>query len=499
MSSEQGQQHQAPDADAGSIPERATRTAIDLSACLLWDGEHSYVVAQEDGHVRTLAVHSNAFRRWVVQKCRAAGSRVPSTPQAWQAVRLELDARAEQDGERAHPSIRVASKGGATFVDLGGDDWTCARITADGWEVVPHPADGPYFYRPPRMMALPAPERGGTPDDLWRFISVGERSRRFLLAWLVCALRSKGPYPVLPINGSHGSTKTTLSSAVKALTDPTHSSDETPAVTSPRKPPREERDVVSTARNNRVVAFDNISYLDQWLADAICRLSTGAELGGRAMYTDFDEAVFTASRPVVLNGIPDVIGYSDLADRCIPGVEALKPANRLSEAEFWHAFEAAWPVLLGVVLDLVSTAMRHWNDARPLVSEDVRMRDFARAGEALGIEFGWEPGEFTRLYAEAQSSAASSIAQADPIFAPLEKAIAASDGEWVGTMAQLLAELNRHSDVGSKSADWPKSPRGLSNKLARLGPALAETGFEVSAPRAVNGRDVRTIARRSDP
>jgi len=314
-----------------------------------------------------------------------------------------------------------------------------------------------------------------------------------LPVWIVQANWPRGPYPVLPVHGPHGSAKTTRVSAVKALTDPTYSSGESPAVTLPRKPPKDEQDIIAAARNNRIVAFDNISYLPPWIADAICRLATGAELGGRALYSDFDEQVFAACRPVVFNGVPDVVGQSDLADRCVQS-ETRKPERRISEEKFWQEFRADWPQHLGVVCDMLVLALRHWGEADALVTEDVRMKQYARIGEAVGIGLGWEPGAFTRAYAENLSSAASEIARNDPIFEPLLAVVAAAGGEWTGGLPELLGAINASAGLANtKGDDWPKSAKALGNKLTRLDSALRLAGIEVGEPMKSHGKRVRTI------
>jgi hypothetical protein len=68
----------------------------------------------------------------------------------------------------------------------------------------------------------------------------------------------------------------------------------------------DERDLVIAATNSWCVAFDNISTLQPWLSDAMCRLSTGGGFSARELYTDSDEVLFDATRPLILNGIADV-------------------------------------------------------------------------------------------------------------------------------------------------------------------------------------------------
>jgi hypothetical protein len=66
------------------------------------------------------------------------------------------------------------------------------------------------------------------------------------------------------------------------------------------------------------VCFDNLSRLPEELADAACRLATGGGFGGRQLYSDHDEAIFDATRPLVFNAIPDLgTARPDFLDRAL--------------------------------------------------------------------------------------------------------------------------------------------------------------------------------------
>jgi hypothetical protein len=105
---------------------------------------------------------------------------------------------------------------------------------------------------------------------------------------------------------------------------------------------REERDLVIAANNSHVLAFDNLSGLPHALSDAFCRLATGASFGLRQLYTDADEVLFQAARPILLNGIEDVINRPDLADRTLfLTLPAIADHRRRSERQLWRDFEIA--------------------------------------------------------------------------------------------------------------------------------------------------------------
>ena len=202
------------------------------------------------------------------------------------------------------------------------------------------------------MLPIPAPERGGSVETLGSFLNLPSRNDFVLIvAWLLAAFRFGGPYPLLAISGEQGSAKTVLSKSLKALVDPNSA----PV----RALAREERELMIAANNGYLLAFDNLSGLPPWISDALCRLASGGSFAVRQLYTDDEEVLFHAARPVLLNGIEDVVGRPDLADRTIfLTLPPIGNAKRRAEAEFWREFEAVRPRILGALLDAVAYGLR---------------------------------------------------------------------------------------------------------------------------------------------
>jgi hypothetical protein len=170
--------------------------------------------------------------------------------------------------------------------------------------------------------------------------------------------------------GEQGSAKSTFSAMMRALVDPN---------TAPlRALPREERDLFIAANNGHVLAFDNVSALSAWLSDAICRLATGGGFAMRQLYTDQEEVLFDARRPIILNGIEDFVSRPDLADRAVfLRLEAISEERRRPETEIWAAFEVERPRILGALLDAVVVGLRRLSETR--LPKLPRMADFAIA------------------------------------------------------------------------------------------------------------------------
>ena len=64
-----------------------------------------------------------------------------------------------------------------------------------------------------------------------------------------------------------------------------------------------------------IVTLDNLSRIQDWLSDGLCRLATGGGLSKRRLYTDADEHVLEAQRPVFITSIEEVATRGDLLDR----------------------------------------------------------------------------------------------------------------------------------------------------------------------------------------
>jgi hypothetical protein len=111
------------------------------------------------------------------------------------------------------------------------------------------------------------------------------------------------------------------------------------------------------ATNGWVIGLDNLSHLSVWLSDAICRLATSGGFASRELYTDDEETIFAATRPVVVNGIEELATRGDLLDRAIIlYLPAIAEEQRKPEAILWRTFDATRPLILGALLDAVSQA-----------------------------------------------------------------------------------------------------------------------------------------------
>ena len=241
-----------------------------------------------DGHRETWPIRSKCFRTWVRRCYYLSTGAVPSASAIGSTLDL-LEARAQFDAPERVVNIRLAEHAGRLYLDLADEHWRAVAIGPDGWRVLGCPQVR--FRRSPGMLPLPVPERGGSIEILQSFLNLSSKNDFVLVvAWLLAALRPAGPYPLLAISGEQGSAKTVLSKMLRALVDPN--------VAPVRALPRDERELMIAANNSHLLAFDNLSGLPPWLSDALCRIASGGSFAVRRLYTDDEEVLFKAARPI---------------------------------------------------------------------------------------------------------------------------------------------------------------------------------------------------------
>ena len=455
----------------------------------------SYATVPVNDHRKTHPVKAKGFRRWLVRAFFERYDRPPGNQALQDALGL-LEARAEFDGPEREVYVRAAEYGGNVYVDLANEGWEVVEITVAGWRVVAGEHVPVRFRRPRGTLALPTPgHRADAADSadglLRRFFNVSDdEDLRLIVAWLVAALRPTGPYPALLLQGEQGSAKSTAERLVRALVDP--------SAAPLRTTPRSEHDLYIAADNAHVVALDNISTLQPWLSDALCRLSTGGGFSTRTLYENREEELFDGMKPVILNGITDVATRPDLLDRAL--VVSLPPIpdeERRPEAKLWRQFEQARPAILAALFDAVSGALRSVDDVR--LEGMPRMADFAVWATAAEEALGWEPGAFMAAYTGNRREATDSALDADPVAGAVLKLMQDRD-EWAGSATELWTALNELVDEGVRHTKaWPGAPNALTGRLNRLAPTLRGIGIEYGEDRAVKSGARKKVLTKNKP
>ncbi len=260
-----------------------------------------------------------------------------------------------------------------------------------------------------------------------------------------------------------------------------------------RKPPKESRDLMIAAVNSHVMAFDNLSSLPSWLSDDLCSLATGGGFSTRTLYSDSEEQIFDATKPVILGGIEDFVRAGDLLDRSILiRLEAIKEEDRKTESELWKRFDSAHPELLGALFSRVADGLRHRDEVK--LTKVPRMADFVTFAVACEGVHSDTDSVFYEAYTQNRSNAGEQAIEDSTIAAAVIRFMEHRTTEWKSTASELFEELKSFAPPDPKPKDWPTKPSYLSGKLLRLAPNLRRVhGIHFSTGRENGGQRTRYV------
>ena len=328
------------------------------------------------------------------------------------------------------------------------------------------------------MLPLPTPQPTATPlpQLLAPFLNSRTPDDTALIVGLVlAALRPRGPYPVGVLSGPQGSAKSSVAWALKMLIDP----NSTPLVGLPA----DDLSLLCSAKAQFFLAWDNVSHLSENLSDALCRLSTGAGISRRKLFSDSDLSTIGVCRCALLNGIEDFVVRGDLLSRCLTiELAPIKAADRMTDEAFKGRFREQLPYILGATLNALSTALRNYDAnasiehvagcRRPMCCSGVKRRRRLSVGSRVSSH-----GRYKH-----NLSRGSDLALEACVWLPsLQNAL--RTGGIKATASQLLQKLKVDGDdwEAQRTPAWPKTPRQLSNALKRLQPNLASLGIRGGA------------------
>jgi hypothetical protein len=455
-----------------SKTERLVRLAMD-EAELFHDADmKAYATIRRDGHRETYSLRSRSFRTWLSGRLWKE-SQEGCGGQIIQDALSTIEAQAIHEGS-CHPvHVRLALCSGRIYLDLGSDRFDVVEVTATGWRIL-NEQNIVKFRRPSGMATLPYPMKGGSIEALKKYVNLeNPEDWPLIVGFIIGCFHPSGPYTILALTGEPGSAKSTLLKVIKAVTDPS---------TAPlRSTPKELHDLAISANNSWTLSFDNLSNISEWLSDALCRLATGGGFATRTLYTDDEETIFNTKRPVMLNGIDNVVRRHDMADRVIIiNLAVIPEKKRIPEKEFCADFEDDAPEILGAILNAVNCALANIDSVK--LDSYPRMADVAKWVTAAEPALGWEPGTFLKAYRQNIKDVTNLTLDADVVGTAVsvfmeDKAV------WEGTATDLLDILENAVDERTNHAKgWPKAPHVLSGKLKRSATALRTHGIEVIFP-----------------
>ncbi|WP_199615047.1 hypothetical protein [Paenibacillus alkalitolerans] len=408
---------------------------------------------------KTLPIKSDEFGFEVKGKYFEIVGKLPPKIRFEEAIE-EVTVKVSQQHELTEMHLRVARHDDAVYVDLS-NEGKAVEITAHDWRVV---GQAPVIFKTPcTAKSLPEPQKGGDISLLRKYVNINDWDFILLVAYLLGSFRPRGPYPILVLEGQQGSAKSTLSRIVKDIVDP--------SLAPLRSLYTDEKEMLIALQNSHLLVMDNLSGMPAKISDIVCRVSTGGAISSRTLYTNADEFVLDAMRPLVLNGIDSIAKRGDLASRSIVlELPKIDKDKRKTEEEIFSEFYQDLPHILGAIMDGISCAFRN-RDQKPII--EGRLADF-EAWVQAGIEgLGLSKEEFIEAYRANMKQVTLSNANENPVVQAIlgilrtESINSVTKGknsvEWKGTATTLMNKAREcYSDYKDGSHERYKNTRSIS-------------------------------------
>ena len=288
------------------------------------------------------------------------------------------------------------------------------------------------------------------------------------LAWLLAALRTNGPFPILILRGPSGSGKSTAARILRALIDPS---------AAPFTPlPGSARQLLALARLNWVLAFDHVSTLSPQIADTLCRLTSGVGVAHCEPGQPEPLQLFL-KRPILLTVTDRWTPPPDIAARAlIVTLPPLTEDTRRPDHEIASTILEAFPKILGALCTAVSQAL-----ACPPQStaSSTRHASALAWAQAAAPALNCTPREMTVAF--------NAPPPPDPFVDAVRKLLDRTP-RWSGAATELL-----------KLLPLCQNPQVLSKKLNQSILPLADAGIDVQFRRLPGGARVIDLIASQTP
>lgn len=448
---------------------------------------HSYVSLMEKENERTIRIESGEMDSHVVKTFRSFGFKWGANKNLISRIKDEMLALAIEGDRQEIVNIRVAGDTKGVVIDRGVISKEMIQILP-GMEPKLITKSEFKFIRPSKQKELPRPIF--KEFDFAYFQSLFNFSDKndalLLLAYIVKSIvPNSGPCPILILEGPQGSGKTTATTMIGKIIDPTD-----PSLFAP---PKNEEDIKIHANSSWLLSYDNLSYLNGDLTDAFCRVCTGGGMSSRKLYSDDEQMVYSIQRPVVFNGIEELGERPDFLDRAI--ILHTKPISeklRKFSDGIWDPFNKGYDSLLGGVYKLLSQVL----SVLPTVEskELPRMADYAKFGIALEKVLQLPEGTFLTVLSDHNREKLHKAFNTDVMCNFVEYVIDADQSyrekHFIGTAIELLEKIEPFCKKYNVSkAHMPSNPKNLKGRLARIKPILHAMEIEYQdLPRTSNKR-----------
>lgn len=442
-----------------------------------------FLEVELDNRVEVHSLNDGWLRGWLMDQCYELLGKLPNTSLLDSYMELLAFQVLQNLQLKKAVELRLAEHENEIWYDMGRPDWRFVRINKDGWSLEDYFKSPVKFYRHEVQVEQKLPQKPSIQESvdhlnkLQKLINIqGDREFRFFLSYLISLFIPNLPHFIMSLSGPAGSGKTTATSFVKQLVDPTktlrlfYSTDNEDGFT-------------VACSQNYLLSFDNLNGLRYEDSDRLCRVVTGESISKRKLYTDNDSFYLNYRRVLCLNGINQVPEKEDLLSRTLV-FELSRITDRTDERLLLDFFEENRGHILGALFNMVQQVLAMDNTEYQIIT---RMADNEIWMAKAYVLLGGNIVEFQNVL-QGQINGQENMAIESSTLANLIIELMDKQGlsmQWSGSPSKLFQEITSLARTNSveRAFDLPKAPNGLMRKLNEIKLSLAKRQIIVEVDR----------------
>jgi len=397
------------------------------------------------------------FENWLRIIYRKETGEMPSNGDIMLIIQ-NLEAEASFNGNEHHLYRRVGIYEGAFWYYTANGECQAVKILPNKWEIVND--NVPIIFNKSDLF-LPqiTPKRNGDFKKILDYVNiVGEENKMLFLISVASMILPQIQYPIMVLYGSQGSSKTTVTSMIRKLIDPSQAR---PSVMT-----KSTDEMCSQLSKSHLITYDNLDGLTKQQSDILCQAITGGSLEKRKLYTNGQTYLMNFQSALIINGISNVVNRSDLLDRAVLfELSRIDEQKRRGESELWESFDNDLSSILGGLFDVVSKALAYYPEVKP--KKIFRMAEFTKWGCAIAMALGYSAEQFIDAYGLNRKRESERAIANDPLIEAM-RVFMANITEWQGYVAELYNGLKSISEKHSLSRfGFPAGSNLLVNALTK--------------------------------
>ncbi len=372
---------------------------------------------------------------------------------------------------------RVAPDGnGGIWWDMSDERGRAIHITKEGWEIVDNP---PHLFRHySHQEPLGEPAEQGSFLPLLDYILLNDPGHTLLsIITPITYLDPEVPHVVEILGGVKGSTKSGYHRFRKKIVDPSV----TPLLTMHK----DHDEMVQQADHHYLLCYDNVSKIDEYQSDLMCKIVTGAGFSKRALFTDDDDVIRQLMRIININGIVFPADKPDLLDRAVlQSAAMINDKNRKTIKQMNEKMNVDAPKVIRAMLDVLVIALNLYDTVKP--KRNNRMADFTKFGCAVTEAMGINKGYFENAYHDNINTQDEEAVQASPVATWLIDFMESNNHhKYHGSAGEILQAITDFAyntynrDLDRTVDDWPRGATPFGRKLKEVIPSLRTVGYSI--------------------